>query len=96
MRDRLLVKDFHQIHRACNNFLSIMKLKLYENTHKDNWSSLSYDFLRKRITEELIELDKAIADNDLRNAQKELGDVANFCMMISDNISYGKFRREKL
>jgi hypothetical protein len=89
--NHLTVKLIHSIHRGLNNFKGIMQLKLMENAHKGTWDTCTYQYLRDRLSEELKEVDEKISEGDYLDAREELADVANFCMMISDNISYGRF-----
>jgi hypothetical protein len=91
------VRELHAIQRATNNFMSLMKLKLYENIQKGKgttWQECSYQCLRKRIDDELKELDEKIEKGLTLDAREECADIANFCMFISDNISYGHFKME--
>jgi len=92
---KLTVKQIHAIHRSTNNFVGLMKLKLMENADKGLWDKESYEYLRSRVNDELIELDTKIASGEYLNARLECADAANFLMMISDNISYGKFEEFK-
>ena len=92
-KQHLTVKQLHSIHRATNNFISKMKMKLYENSDKGLWDKEKYSYLRRRVDIELKELDDAIAEGKYIAASIECADVANFLMMISDNISYGRFEK---
>jgi hypothetical protein len=82
----------HQAQRGVNEFSQLMKLKLNANVDKGLWNNETYEYLRGRINIELKELDDAIAAKDYVNAELECADVANFCMMISDNLNYERFK----
>ena len=86
------LKQTHAIRRGVNGFQAHMILKLHENADKGLWDECDYIYLRGRIEEELIELDAAISKKDYIGAREELADVANFCMMIHDNLVYGRFK----
>ena len=83
------------------SFAKIMEEKLRKNDHKGGWENLSLGQLRRRINGELKELDESISyflatkwslepkeevQKRTENVKKELADVANFCMMMSERI----------
>jgi hypothetical protein len=67
------------------NFHGHMSRKLIENYHKGGWRHDSIESLRKRISEELDELDTAIANGrPYEVIAREAADVANMVMMLQD------------
>lgn len=73
-----------------------MKVKLILNNHKVHWSNCNNGYLLHRLREEVKELDAALRDfrffardkEETRQAViKECADVANFAMMIADNMA---------
>jgi NTP pyrophosphatase (non-canonical NTP hydrolase) len=66
-------------------FAGVMHQKLYENRHKNHWSTVSAKWLLNRARQELRELARALEAGDAREIAREAADVANFCMMIADN-----------
>lgn len=67
------------------NFHGHMSRKLVENYHKGGWRDNSVESLRKRIDEELEELDLAIANGRPYDViAREAADVANMVMMVQD------------
>lgn len=98
--------EFESLHA----FQRIMWDKLHANRHKGSWSVHSTSYLLRRAKEEVMELEKALADfsvlaltlrdknsPELRLAAeqvtKEAADVANFVMMIADNVGGLAYRR---
>lgn len=77
--------------RSTIEFLTLMRAKLFENIHKSTWENETYAYLRKRLSDEVDELDRSIKDGDYANARLECADIANFAMMISDNLKYDRF-----
>jgi NTP pyrophosphatase (non-canonical NTP hydrolase) len=68
-------------------FADQMELKLKENDHKVHWSECSLDFLIHRLYQEADELWNAIRDRKPSiEIIRECADVANFAMMIADNV----------
>lgn len=63
---------------------------LANNDHKNHWSDMNYYYLVECVGDELDELKNAMMDQDLETAQGECCDIANFAMMIYDNIERGK------
>jgi hypothetical protein len=74
--------------KAVSNFAKHMELRLRENDHKgkEGWRGWAKRSLFGMLLEEVIELCNA-TDND--NVKQECCDVANFAMMIFDNIDRG-------
>jgi len=74
-------------------FAGEMEKKLRENDHKGGWNSCDVDWLVSRMTEELQELDDVVQQYrqgfaSREEVRRECADVANFAMMIADNIDY--------
>lgn len=72
-----------------------MERKLRENDHKGGWKNCDNDYLRTRLQEEVDELEamfvkygKASLRPNMKNKlRRECADVANFALMLSDNLS---------
>jgi hypothetical protein len=62
-----------------------MEKTLQENDHKTGWKDLSFQHLLERLRQELAELESAIIWGE-DNAKQECTDIANFAMMIFDNL----------
>lgn len=60
-----------------------MEKKLRKNDYKGGWENEKNSFLTQRIKDEFQELLEAKNDKDI---QAECVDIANFCMMLYDNI----------
>jgi len=77
-------------------FSEIMEQKLKENDHKSHWGNLENSWLIGRLKDELKELENAIYKAPSQDAewqekldielQRECADIANFAMMIADNV----------
>lgn len=68
-----------------------MRLKLSENMHKAAWLSLTDDYLRRRLLEELTEQDLALTvqqSND--EVWKEAADIAAFAAFRADRYAQGR------
>ncbi len=71
-----------------------MRYKLRINDHKAHWKTVSCEYLEQRLLEEVAELREALLflrDNPgskqhIFDVQLECADVANFVMMIFDNL----------
>ncbi|KKM77602.1 hypothetical protein LCGC14_1368420 [marine sediment metagenome] len=69
--------------KSLAQFTRYMEVRLRENDYKKGWRDMSREELLTRLLEEIIELATARTDED---RTKECCDVANFAMMIFDNI----------
>jgi len=83
-------------------FANAMEKKLKANDHKRHWGNCEIDYLEKRLEEEYKECTEVLtaiytlqnlkwSDDELSHilieaAKVELVDMANFCMMIYDNL----------
>jgi NTP pyrophosphatase (non-canonical NTP hydrolase) len=74
-------------------FAKCMEKKLQANDHKGHWSNCTLAYLKRRIREELSELERAVprdgfysfyTSEEVANIVSEAADVANFAMMIAD------------
>jgi NTP pyrophosphatase (non-canonical NTP hydrolase) len=65
-------------------FTNHMRGKLMRNMHKQSWRYSDIGYLRRRLDQELKELDEAIASGDEKSISSECGDCSNFLMMIHD------------
>lgn len=86
------------IRLAVMEFAELMEEVLQENDHKGGWANEDFDYLFDRLTEEKRELRNLFYRPDFmlslelkpskskKEAIKEAVDVANFCMMIVDNL----------
>ncbi len=69
------------------DFSLVMEEKLQEKDYKGGWEGMSVRELKMRLEEEIDELDEAIEAVDLREILDECVDVANFAMMIYNNVA---------
>jgi len=71
-------------------FAHLMETKLRENDHKGGWQNDGVSTLLRRLREETDEVLAAIRDTssklDPSRVGREAADVANFAMMIADNV----------
>lgn len=65
-------------------FFDAMIYKLKRNAHKGKWEGVNLEQMRKRLSDELAELDLAIADGNVIEIILEAADVANFALIIAD------------
>jgi len=82
-------KRCHDIDRiAVVFFAKGMLRKLGKNRHKAHWETVDCDYLFDRLQEEVKELADA-RSGTVEQIIDECYDVANFAMMIADNVSKG-------
>ena len=74
---------------AVNFFADGMLWKLGKNSHKAHWETMDCDYLFDRLLEEVQELKNA-RSGTVEQIIDECYDVANFAMMIADNVSKGR------
>lgn len=74
-------------------FSKEMEIELIKHLDRLGWKKANFNFLFKRLCDEVIELEKALFAKDCgikrknqKQIIKECADVANFAMMIADNI----------
>ncbi len=70
--------------RAIEKFIYDMVNKLEENSHKGGWEKCDMTYLYHRAAQEIEELKEALFNR--KRVVSECADVANFAMMIADNI----------
>jgi hypothetical protein len=75
--------------QAVHDFGVEMLKKLLKNSHKAHWSTVDCDYLFDRIIQEIEEL-KAARSGSVAEIVSECADVANFAMMIADNVKNGR------
>lgn len=76
-----------QLIKAVDAFSGAMLAKLEKNADKGHWGDATIATLFYRLIEEVGELSKAIERGEGRDAvRNEAVDVANFAMMIHDNL----------
>jgi len=94
------IGELNKQRKAVKEFSKDMERKLKENDHKkQGWLGCSYSYLfkciRKEVNELLFEMStdgdldlprRIITDEKKQNIINECADIANFAMMISDNI----------
>lgn len=81
-------------------FAEAMERTLRENDHKGGWRYCELDYFMSRLGEERMELSRAmrpifktldkndeIYPEEIEPAQHEAVDIANYCMMLWDNLS---------
>lgn len=73
---------------AVQFFAEGMLYKLKKNSHKAHWETVDCDYLFDRLKEEVQELADA-RSGTVDQIILECYDVANFAMMIADNVSKG-------
>jgi NTP pyrophosphatase (non-canonical NTP hydrolase) len=73
---------------AVAEFSRDMLDKMSKNRHKAHWNTVSNFWLLIRLKQEVEELHQALLSGD--NIVGESADVANFAMMIADNVKNGK------
>lgn len=69
---------------AILRFARLMERNLRRNDHKGGWETCSQGYLRRRLKDEVRELDRAFKKKDVGAIKYECADIANFAMMISD------------
>lgn len=76
------------------NFANTMEMVLKENDSKRNWKNCSRNYCEDRIIEEVGEYfalkSHSLIEDNIEKAQKELIDIANFCMFVWDKLEEEK------
>ncbi len=67
-------------------FASRMEAKLKANDHKGGWHNEYAEYFLSRMTDEFEELVAALETGNTEKSISECADVANFAMMLADNI----------
>jgi hypothetical protein len=68
------------------SFVGWMRRKLEANQHKTDWRDMRRDQLLGCIKAELRELELALGQKHAPSIVEECADVANFAMMLADNV----------
>jgi len=76
-------------------FAKRMENKLAANDHKGGWQGEPVYYFLERIDQELNELQDALMSGDKTEAINECVDIANFAMMLADNLWQARARRER-
>ena len=81
------------------NFAEEMKKILAKNDEKGDWNSETFSYLFQRLYTKVDELDEELDDADdyglwIKRSQKKCIDIANFAMMIWDNLDMLQVERE--
>lgn len=71
-------------------FALIMESKLRLNEWKGGWEDVPNEILYQRLCGEFKELETALQGCDNVAIMRELVDIANYCMMMVDNMEVGK------
>ena len=71
------------------SFCERMERVLGENDEKGGWHGAPQEYLLSRLLDEYEKLAEALQNQDGLKAMNECVDVANFAMMICDNIYLG-------
>ena len=72
--------------KQLDDFTVLMRSKLLLNSHKGGWERLHATEIIKLLKAEIKELEKAIEDEDYKNAAMECADVANYAFMLGDKL----------
>jgi NTP pyrophosphatase (non-canonical NTP hydrolase) len=76
---------------SVEEFANAMEDKLQLHDDKSSWTYEPLEYLLARLDDETSELEDARYTRDLQAMQEELVNIANFCMMIWDNIESGRY-----
>jgi len=88
---RVMMSSEDQEKTAVKIFNKTMLAKLRENAHKPHWEKERLDDLLECLQDEVEELTSILDDNrytmeQVHDVMRECADVANFAMMIHDNV----------
>ena len=86
-----------KLRKEVQEFAEAMESTLLDNDHKGGWDDCDLIWLFERVEQEVEELRTALfvagaeesnilKDKYIEDIKKECTDVANFCMMVYDNI----------
>jgi NTP pyrophosphatase (non-canonical NTP hydrolase) len=83
-------KNREEENKNCiKEFNETMLYKLNINNYKEHWSNYTINQLSYYLELELGELQDALLKNNKESIKLECADIANFAMMIYDNINKG-------
>ncbi len=91
-KNRLKRRSLIQRFKTLEWFLFRCAEKLNEYPHKPDWSMHSYPYLLMKLKGEVEELDISLQEDSPDEIIRECADVANFAMMIADNIHKGTMK----
>ena len=87
IRDRLTHADnFDFLRDSVQWFATCMEVRLRENDDKGGWSDVPDEHLLEMITSRLWKAQTALSDGDHITVVNELADLANFAMMLAENV----------
>lgn len=72
------------------NFSKLMEAKLRKNDHKTTWANLPVEALFRLLMVEIEEFKVAHEFLSVEEAQNELIDVSNYCMILHDRLGMKK------
>jgi hypothetical protein len=73
-----------------SRFAALMEAKLAKNDHKTDWKDLPVEALFRMLMIEIEEFKLAHEYLPINEAQNELVDVANFCLILHDRLGMEK------
>ena len=73
-----------------SNFAKLMEAKLRKNDHKTTWANLPVEALFRLLMVEIEEFKVAHEFLSVEEAQNELIDVSNYCMILHDRLGMKK------
>jgi NTP pyrophosphatase (non-canonical NTP hydrolase) len=76
----------NEVRTELYQFVAMQEKKLKRNDHKLHWSNCTSEFLFGRLLDEVAELHKAMLTGVPSDTKDECVDIANFAMMIADNL----------
>jgi len=78
--------------KSVRKFAKLMEKVLQSNDHKGGWQDEDFIYLWNRLIDEMEELGCQLKKTtlDKKGIIKETVDIANFCMMIAENIKMRK------
>jgi len=83
----------HPLREEVYHFAMIMEGRLQEHEDRGGWRDEPLDYLFKRLVEEMGELSAALLGHkDKEKMIRECADVANFAMMIADDLRHASAR----
>lgn len=90
MRDLVIgyrADDHVQRRSALETFANAMELVLRKHEHKTTWRDRPLEGLVRLLMLEIEEFKCALEFFEVKEARKELIDVANYCLIVSDRLS---------
>lgn len=85
----------YHVREEVADFAISMESKLQENDHKGGWKECELRYLEDRLLQEVNGVYEAIQQGkSAAEVLKECAEVANFAMMIADNVTIAEKERE--